>query len=115
MTPLRDIEDRPSTSLKVTARKLPSGPTTYKYALSTSRAHFRGAHPGRIARGYCEEMESRSSSNTSTQTMTITSRLIAILSSIPRQGFTVADGRGLGIIAAAAHQAAGIPQERARP
>ena len=34
-------------------------------------------------------MESRSSRNTSSQTMTITSRLIAILSSIPRKGPTV--------------------------
>ena len=58
---------------------------------SAHRLHARVGAPT-VCEGSYEEMESRSSRSTSAQTMTITSRLIAILSSIPRQGPTVGDG-----------------------
>ena len=59
----------------------------YESGLDVDETHRDGDHVAPV--GTYEEMESRSSSNTSAQTMTITSRLIAILSSIPRQGPTV--------------------------
>lgn len=73
------LHDKPS------ARSTSRGGSTNPGSRSTSSSIWR---PCCSSRTY-EEMEACSSRSTNTQTMTITNRLNAILSSIPRQGPTV--------------------------